>query len=147
MMKPLGQAFIALLKMMLAPIVFVTLVHGLTHVQDMRKLGRLGVKSLIYFEVVSTGSFWSTWWSPAWACMPPASTSPAKRSRPPPPPAACPWSTTCSASFLPAGYSFNLDGTAIYMAIAIGFIAQATDTPFSLMPQRDESRHCLNLLS
>ena len=53
-MKPLGQAFIALLKMMLAPIVFVTLVHGLTHVQDMRKLGRLGIKSLIYFEVVST---------------------------------------------------------------------------------------------
>ena len=53
-MKPLGQAFIALLKMMLAPIVFVTLVHGLTHVQDMRKLGRLGMKSLAYFEVVST---------------------------------------------------------------------------------------------
>ncbi|MFP7633752.1 cation:dicarboxylate symporter family transporter [Pseudomonas veronii] len=53
-MKPLGQAFIALLKMMLAPIVFVTLVHGLTHVQDMRKLGRLGIKSLVYFEVVST---------------------------------------------------------------------------------------------
>lgn len=54
MMNPLGQAFIALLKMMLAPIVFVTLVHGLPHVQDMRKLGRLSVKSLIYFEVVST---------------------------------------------------------------------------------------------
>jgi aerobic C4-dicarboxylate transport protein len=36
---------------------------------------------------------------------------------------------------LPAGYSFNLDGTSIYMAIAIGFIAQATDTPFSLMEQ------------
>jgi len=36
---------------------------------------------------------------------------------------------------LPAGYSFNLDGTAIYMAIAIGFIAQATDTPFSLLQQ------------
>jgi len=36
---------------------------------------------------------------------------------------------------LPAGYSFNLDGTAIYMAIAIGFIAQATDTPFSLGQQ------------
>lgn len=53
-MKPLGQAFIALLKMMLAPIVFVTLVHGLTHVQDMRKLGRLGIKSLLYFEIVST---------------------------------------------------------------------------------------------
>ena len=36
---------------------------------------------------------------------------------------------------LPAGYSFNLDGTSIYMAIAVGFIAQATDTPFSLMQQ------------
>jgi len=53
-MKPLGQAFIALLKMMLAPIVFFTLVHGLAHVKDMRKLGRLGMKSLLYFEVVST---------------------------------------------------------------------------------------------
>src|SRR4029077_4735192 len=36
---------------------------------------------------------------------------------------------------LPAGYSFNLDGTAIYMATAVGFIAQATDTPFSLGQQ------------
>lgn len=53
-MKPLGQAFIALLKMMLAPIIFLTLVHGLTHVSDMRKLGRMGIKSLLYFEVVST---------------------------------------------------------------------------------------------
>jgi aerobic C4-dicarboxylate transport protein len=53
-MKPLGQGFIALLKMMLAPIVFCTLVHGLAHVQDLRKLGRMGWKSLLYFEVVST---------------------------------------------------------------------------------------------
>jgi aerobic C4-dicarboxylate transport protein len=36
---------------------------------------------------------------------------------------------------LPGGYSFNLDGTSIYMAIAVGFIAQATDTPFSLWQQ------------
>ena len=36
---------------------------------------------------------------------------------------------------LPAGYSFNLDGTALYMALAVGFIAQATDTPFSLSQQ------------
>ncbi|WP_281170909.1 cation:dicarboxylate symporter family transporter [Curvibacter lanceolatus] len=36
---------------------------------------------------------------------------------------------------LPAGYSFNLDGTSIYMAIAVGFIAQATDTPFSWLQQ------------
>jgi aerobic C4-dicarboxylate transport protein len=53
-MKPIGQAFIGLLKMMLAPIVFCTLVHGLAHVQDLRKLGRIGFKSLLYFEVVST---------------------------------------------------------------------------------------------
>lgn len=36
---------------------------------------------------------------------------------------------------LPGGYSFNLDGTGIYMAIAVGFIAQATDTPFTLWQQ------------
>ncbi len=53
-MKPLGDAFIALLRMLLAPIVFCTVVHGLSHAQDMRRLGRLGAKTLIYFEVVST---------------------------------------------------------------------------------------------
>ncbi|MCO5399732.1 cation:dicarboxylate symporter family transporter [Ralstonia soli] len=53
-MKPIGQAFIALLKMMLAPIIFCTLVQGLAHVRDLRMLGRMGVKSLVYFEVVST---------------------------------------------------------------------------------------------
>ena len=36
---------------------------------------------------------------------------------------------------LPAGYSFNLDGTSIYMPLAVGFIAQATDTPFSVAQQ------------
>ncbi|WP_449412330.1 cation:dicarboxylate symporter family transporter [Pandoraea soli] len=53
-MKPIGTAFIALLKMMLAPIIFCTLVQGLAHVRDLRMLGRMGIKSLIYFEVVST---------------------------------------------------------------------------------------------
>ncbi|GJG99524.1 cation:dicarboxylate symporter family transporter [Paraburkholderia terrae] len=53
-MKPLGDAFIGLLRMLLAPIVFCTVVHGLSHAQDMRRLGRLGAKTLIYFEVVST---------------------------------------------------------------------------------------------
>ena len=53
-MKPLGQGFIALLKMMLAPIIFCTLVQGLAHVKDLRMLGRMGVKSLVYFEIVST---------------------------------------------------------------------------------------------
>ncbi|MFM0515893.1 MULTISPECIES: cation:dicarboxylate symporter family transporter [Caballeronia] len=53
-MKPLGVGFIALLKMMLAPIIFCTLVQGIAHVKDLRMLGRMGVKSLVYFEVVST---------------------------------------------------------------------------------------------
>ncbi|WP_454689617.1 cation:dicarboxylate symporter family transporter [Achromobacter aloeverae] len=53
-MKPLGEGFIALLKMMLGPIIFCTVVHGVGHVKDFRRLGRLGVKTLLYFEVVST---------------------------------------------------------------------------------------------
>ena len=53
-MKPLGEGFIALLKMMLGPIIFCTVVHGVGHIKDFRKLGRLGAKTLLYFEVVST---------------------------------------------------------------------------------------------
>lgn len=53
-MKPLGDAFIALLRMMLAPIIFTTVVLGLAHVGDLGRLGRMGIKALIYFEVVST---------------------------------------------------------------------------------------------
>jgi aerobic C4-dicarboxylate transport protein len=53
-MRPLGDAFVALLRMLLAPIIFCTVVHGLAGVHDLRSLGRLGVRSLIYFEVVSS---------------------------------------------------------------------------------------------
>jgi aerobic C4-dicarboxylate transport protein len=53
-MKPLGDAFIALLRMMLAPIIFCSVVLGLTHVSDMSQLGRLALKSLVYFEVLTT---------------------------------------------------------------------------------------------
>jgi aerobic C4-dicarboxylate transport protein len=53
-MKPLGDGFIALLRMLMAPIVFCTVIHGLSHARDLRKLGMLGVKTLVYFEVVST---------------------------------------------------------------------------------------------
>ena len=53
-MKPLGDAFIALLRMMLAPIIFCSVVLGLTHVADMRQLGRLALKALVYFEVLTT---------------------------------------------------------------------------------------------
>jgi aerobic C4-dicarboxylate transport protein len=53
-MQPLGDGFLGLLRMVLAPIVFCTVVHGVSHVRDLRQLGRLGAKTLIYFEVVST---------------------------------------------------------------------------------------------
>ena len=53
-LKPLGDGFIKLVKMMIAPLVFCTVVHGLASMSDLRKLGRVGAKTLIYFEVVST---------------------------------------------------------------------------------------------
>ena len=53
-MRPLGTAFIALLRLLLAPIIFFSVVHGLASIRDLRKLGRLCTKALIYFEVVST---------------------------------------------------------------------------------------------
>jgi aerobic C4-dicarboxylate transport protein len=53
-LKPLGDAFIQLVKMMIAPIIFCTVVHGVASMSDMKKFGRVGVKTLVYFEVVST---------------------------------------------------------------------------------------------
>jgi aerobic C4-dicarboxylate transport protein len=53
-MKPLGDAFIGLIKMMIAPAIFCTVVHGIASIGDMRKVGRIGVKTLFYFEMVST---------------------------------------------------------------------------------------------
>jgi aerobic C4-dicarboxylate transport protein len=53
-LKPMGDAFIALIKMMIAPIVFCNVVHGIASMGDMKKLGRVGFKTLVYFEVVST---------------------------------------------------------------------------------------------
>lgn len=53
-MKILGDTFIALLKMLIGPIIFLTVVLGISHSGDMKKVGRVGFKSLVYFEVVST---------------------------------------------------------------------------------------------
>ena len=52
--KALGDGFIKLIKMVIAPIIFCTVVSGIAHIQDARKVGRVGVKALIYFEVVSS---------------------------------------------------------------------------------------------
>ena len=53
-MKPLGDAFINLVKMLISPIIFCTVVHGIASMGDLRKLGRVGGKTLFYFEAVST---------------------------------------------------------------------------------------------
>ncbi len=53
-MKPLGDGFIKLIKMMIAPIIFTTVVVGIAKIGDMKKVGRVGLKALIYFELVST---------------------------------------------------------------------------------------------
>ncbi len=53
-MKPLGDAFIKLIKMIIAPIIFCTVVTGIAGMEDMKKIGRVGGKALLYFEVVST---------------------------------------------------------------------------------------------
>jgi len=53
-MKPLGDGFIKLIKMIIAPIIFCTVVTGIAGIQELDKVGRVGVKALLYFEVVST---------------------------------------------------------------------------------------------
>jgi len=52
--KALGDGFIKLIKMVIAPIIFCTVVSGIAHIQSAKKVGRVGVKALLYFEVVST---------------------------------------------------------------------------------------------
>ncbi|MGV9824141.1 C4-dicarboxylate transporter DctA [Gordonia sp. NPDC003429] len=53
-MKPLADGFIKLIKMLIAPIIFCTVVLGIAHVGDLKAVGRIGVKALIYFEAVTT---------------------------------------------------------------------------------------------
>ena len=53
-LKPLGDGFVNLVKMIIAPVIFCTVVHGIASMSDLKKLGRVGIKALVYFEVVST---------------------------------------------------------------------------------------------
>src|SRR5437016_11797827 len=55
-MRPLGDGFIKLIKMMIAPIIFCTVVVGIAGMEDMTKVGKTGGFALLYFEVVSTVS-------------------------------------------------------------------------------------------
>jgi aerobic C4-dicarboxylate transport protein len=53
-LKPLGDGFISLIKMMIGPVIFCTVVHGIGSMRDLKKVGRVGVKTLFYFEALST---------------------------------------------------------------------------------------------
>lgn len=68
-MKPLGDGFIRLIKMIIAPIIFCTIVTGIAGMENMKKVGRVGAKALIYFEVVTVfalimGLFVVNWYQP-----------------------------------------------------------------------------------
>jgi aerobic C4-dicarboxylate transport protein len=53
-LKPLGDAFVSLIRMMIAPVIFCVIAQGIASMSDLKKVGKVGVKTLIYFEVVST---------------------------------------------------------------------------------------------
>lgn len=53
-LKPLGDGFIKLIKMLIAPIIFTTIALGIAHMGDMRRVGRVGLKALVYFELVTS---------------------------------------------------------------------------------------------
>ena len=53
-LKPLGDAFVGLIRMMIAPVIFCVVVQGIAGMADIKKIGKVGIKTLVYFEVVST---------------------------------------------------------------------------------------------
>ena len=53
-MRPLGDGFIKLVKMLIAPIVFATVVVGIAKMGDLKQVGRIGLRAIVYFEVVTT---------------------------------------------------------------------------------------------
>lgn len=53
-MKPLGDMFVSLVKMVIAPVIFLTIVNGIASMHDLKKVGRVGGKALLYFEIVTT---------------------------------------------------------------------------------------------
>src|SRR5438477_993479 len=53
-MQPLGDAFIKAIRMLIAPILFCTVVHGIAHMADMARVGRVAIKAIVYFEIMTT---------------------------------------------------------------------------------------------
>src|ERR1700704_6652544 len=53
-MRPVGDTFVKLVKMVIGPIIFLTIVLGISNIADLKKVGRVGGKALLYFEIVTT---------------------------------------------------------------------------------------------
>src|SRR4029079_18175817 len=53
-MQPFGDAFIKVIRMLIAPIIFCTVVHGIAHMADMARVGRVALKAILYFEAITT---------------------------------------------------------------------------------------------
>src|SRR5215475_8423181 len=53
-MQPLGDAFIKAIRMLIAPIIFCTVVHGIARMSDLARVGRVAIKAIVYFEVLTT---------------------------------------------------------------------------------------------
>src|SRR5262249_36178173 len=53
-MQPLGDAFIKAIRLLIAPIIFCTVVHGVARMADMKRVGRMAVKAIVYFEILTT---------------------------------------------------------------------------------------------
>src|SRR5207247_979732 len=53
-MRPVGDTFVKLMKMVIGPIIFLTIVLGISNIADLKKVGRVGGKALLYFEIVTT---------------------------------------------------------------------------------------------
>src|SRR3954466_11626000 len=60
-LKPLSDAFIRLIRMMITPIIFTTVVIGIAGMGGLKRLGRIGIKSLVYFEVMTTLALFIGW--------------------------------------------------------------------------------------
>ncbi|BAE51695.1 Na+/H+-dicarboxylate symporters [Paramagnetospirillum magneticum AMB-1] len=104
-LKPLGDGFIALVKMLISPVIFCTVVLGIAGAGDMKKVGRVGGKALLYFEVVSTfalviGLIVMTVLRPGdgFHADPAALDAKAVANTPRPPPSRAPWTSSCTSS-------------------------------------------------
>src|ERR1700757_513420 len=53
-MQPLGDAFIKAIRMLIAPVIFCTVVHGIARMSDLARVGRVAIKAIVYFEVLTT---------------------------------------------------------------------------------------------